>query len=316
MARQLRIEFPGAFYHITSRGIQKQPIFRDDQDRHTLLDYFNQASRKFGSVFHTFCLMGNHFHLFLETPGGDLSRTMHFINTAYCLYYNARHSRVGHVLQGRFKAILVEADSYALAISRYIHLNPVRAALVSDPEEYPWSSLLEFVGSKPHLSWVRTDFVLSLFSDQKSIARPAYRAFVREGVLKMPKNPLKKAEKTLILGSDLFNKQVKKLIPFGKLPDREVPAIRNLANRPTLEQIRMAVENALGDNNRFTRDAAIFLTHAKSDFSLKEIAAFYSLSFSGIGSIVRKTKKRLEWNQVVKGILDYVGNELFPPRNQ
>ena len=105
MARQLRIEYPGAFYHVTSRGKQKQAIVQDDQDRGTFLGFLEKAHEKLGGLIHAFCLMDNHFHLRLETPRGNPSRFMHFVNTSYSVYYNARYSRVGHLLQGRFKAI-------------------------------------------------------------------------------------------------------------------------------------------------------------------------------------------------------------------
>jgi putative transposase len=312
MGRQLRIEFPGAFYHVTSRGNQQQAIVKDDQDRHTFLDCLGRAHDKFGGLIHTFCLMDNHFHLFIETPRGHLSRIMHLIKTSYSLYYNSRYSRVGHLFQGRFNAILIDADSYAMAVSRYIHLNPFRAGHVSDPRDYPWSSILEFVGNRVTQRWLKVDFVLSLFNENKAKAQLEYAAFVQDGVLNPPKNPIQDTESSLILGSQSFNEEIKKKMLAQKTISREVPAIAKLKQKATLEEISQTVESALGQNNRFTRDAAIFLTHTKSDYPLKEIARFHSLSFSAVNAISRKMRKNLGWNIVVRNILEHVENELFP----
>ena len=312
MGRQLRIEFPGAFYHVTSRGNQRQAIVQDDQDRHTFLDCLERAHDKFDSLIHTFCLMDNHFHLFIETPRGNLSRIMHLINTSYSLYYNSRYSRVGHLFQGRFTAILIDADSYAMAVSRYIHLNPFRAGLVSDPHDYPWSSIREFVGNRATQPWLKVDFVLSLFNENNFKARLEYAAFVLDGAMNPPHNPLQDAESSLILGSSSFIEEIKKKIPAQKPISRDVPAVAKLKKKATMEEISQTVESALGQSNRFTRNAAIFVAHTKSDYPLKEIARFYSLSLSAVNAISRKMRKNLGWNIVVRNILEHVEVELFP----
>ena len=134
MARQIRIEFPNAFYHITSRGNEQRAVFQGLRDREKFLSYLESATTRYGAVIHVYCLMDNHYHLFIETPAGNLSQIMHHINGAYTSYYNKKHERSGHLFQGRYKAILVEADEYAKELSRYIHLNPVRAAKVKTPD--------------------------------------------------------------------------------------------------------------------------------------------------------------------------------------
>jgi putative transposase len=314
MARQLRIEYPGAFYHVTSRGNQKQAIVRDDQDRGIFLDYLDKAHEKFGGIIHTFCLMDNHFHLLLETPRGNLSRIMHFINTSYTLHFNARYSRVGHLFQGRFKAILIEADAYAQTVSRYIHLNPVRAGLVSYPEDYGWSSFQEYAGLRTSRSWLRTDFVLSYFGENSKKARSSYLDFVRTSAGNAQEDPMKNAGPSLILGSASFVERIKARFQPGKKAGRDVPAANKLKGRPTLGEIRDAVSLALGQENTFTRNAAIYLTHAKFDYRLKEIAAFYSLSLSAISLITGKMRKNLGWNIVVKNVLDHVESEFSFPQ--
>ncbi|MDO9507797.1 MAG: transposase, partial [Thermovirgaceae bacterium] len=140
MARPLRIEYPGAFYHVTSRGNERKDIFKSGTDREKFLSYLKSATERYGAVIHAYCLMSNHYHLMLETPQGNLSWIMKHINSSYTSYFNIKRKRAGHLLQGRYKAILVEADTYAAELSRYIHLNPVGAKMVGSPEEYPWSS--------------------------------------------------------------------------------------------------------------------------------------------------------------------------------
>jgi putative transposase len=130
MARPLRIEFPGAFYHVTSRGNERKAVFKSLRDREKFLSYLESATERYGAAIHVYCLMDNHYHLLLETPSGHLSKIMQHINGAYTTYFNTKRERPGHLFQGRYKAILVDADEYAKELSRYIHLNPVRAAIV------------------------------------------------------------------------------------------------------------------------------------------------------------------------------------------
>ena len=140
MARPLRIQYSGAFYHITSRGNERRDVFRSKADRERFLFYLATATERYHARIHVYCLMSNHYHLLLETPEGNLSQIMRHINGAYTTYFNTKRKRAGHLFQGRYKAILVEADEYATHLSRYIHLNPVRAGMVSVPEDYTWSS--------------------------------------------------------------------------------------------------------------------------------------------------------------------------------
>ena len=148
MVRPLRIEFPGALYHITDRGNERKAVFRDDADRHRLIQCFKEAVEKFGLKIHAFCLMGNHYHLEIGTPRGNLSKTMQWLKTAYTVYFNKRHRRSGHLFQGRYKAALIEKDKYLMALTRYIHLNPIRAGLVIRAEDYYWSSYKDYIRQK------------------------------------------------------------------------------------------------------------------------------------------------------------------------
>ena len=163
MARPLRIELAGGLFHVMSRGNERRPIVRDDADRQRRLDWLQRTVETYGWRLHAFVLLTNHEHLFLETPEPNLSAGMHLLNGSYTGYFNVRHRRVGHLFQGRFKAHLVEEEGYFTEISRYIHLNPVRAKLVARPEQWKWSSYAGYRSSKAALEWVTYDRVLGEF---------------------------------------------------------------------------------------------------------------------------------------------------------
>ena len=147
MARPLRIEYSGAFYHVTSRGNERKAVYKSQRDREKFFSYLESATERYGAVVHIFCLMDNHYHLLIETPSGNLSQIMHHINGAYTTYFNTKRERSGHLFQGRYRAILIEVDEYAKELSRYIHLNPVRAGIAENPEEYRWSSCQYYMKS-------------------------------------------------------------------------------------------------------------------------------------------------------------------------
>ena len=173
MARPLRIEYPGAWYHVTSRGSERGEIFRDDRDRKRFLEALEESIERFKVEVHCYVLMSNHFHFLLRTLEGNLSRFMQRFNTAYTTYFNLRHHRAGHLYQGRFKAIVVEADEYLKGLSRYLHLNPVRLKrykelTVEDKarilKEYRWSSLPGYLGITKWDEFVTYGIVLARLS--------------------------------------------------------------------------------------------------------------------------------------------------------
>jgi REP element-mobilizing transposase RayT len=157
MSRPIRIEFPDALYHVTERGDRREDIFEDDQDRQTFLSTLEQVIAQFNWICHAWCLMDNHYHLLIQTPDGNLSKGMRQINGVYTQASNRRHRRVGHLFQGRFKAILVDSDAYLLELSRYVVLNPVRAGVVKKPADWPWSSYRSSVGLEPPAPWLAVD---------------------------------------------------------------------------------------------------------------------------------------------------------------
>jgi REP element-mobilizing transposase RayT len=181
MARPLRIEYEGAVYHVTSRGNGRQSIFLVDSDREAFLEVLSDAVRRFGWICHAYCLMTNHYHLLLETPEANLSRGMRHLNGVYTQAFNRRHARSGHVMQGRFKAILVEKESHLLELARYVVLNPVRARAARSARDWPWSSYRATAGIGEAPEFLTTDWILARFHRSRARATNLYREFVKQG---------------------------------------------------------------------------------------------------------------------------------------
>ena len=180
MARKPRVHFPGALYHVILRGNDGQRIFFDNKDQAHFSFLLQKGVERFGHRIHAFCLMSNHVHLAIQVGEVSLSRIIQNIGFRYTRWFNWRQSRSGHLFQGRYKAVLVDADVYLLELTRYIHLNPVRAGIVGEPEDYPWSGHRAYLGREV-IPWLTTDWVLSEFSGRETTARRAYERFVREG---------------------------------------------------------------------------------------------------------------------------------------
>jgi REP element-mobilizing transposase RayT len=318
MARQLRIEYQGAYYHVKSRGNQKQPIFLSDDDRYFFLGCLADAHAKFAIIVHAYCLMTNHYHLFVQTPQGNLSRCMHLINTRYSIYLNTKHERCGHPFQGRFKAILVDAEAYARELSRYIHLNPVRAGIVGLPQDYEWSNFREHLALRREPAWMDTAFVLSLFGSRLAESRGRYAEFVLSAIGQVLKNPLSGAESSGILGSEAFVERIKRTYLQEKMaePSREIPELRQLKTKPDLSKIRDAVEGYLGERNKHARRATIFITHKNTDYTLKQIGEFFGIGPSGISSACRKMRRHLAGNDSLASAIVEIERRLFTPSDR
>jgi putative transposase len=181
MARPLRVQFPGAIYHITSRGDRQEAIFRNNGDRQAWLDTLAAVCARYRWTVHSFCLMGNHYHLMVETADANLALGMRQLNGVYTQCFNFRNATVGHLFQGRYHAILVQRQTYLLELSRYVVLNPVRAGMVATPGGSPWSSYAMTCGLAPAQEWLATDWLLGQFAAERGAAIRAYREFVNAG---------------------------------------------------------------------------------------------------------------------------------------
>ncbi len=297
MGRPLRIEYPGAYYHITSRGNERKSIFRTKRDYERFLGYLESATERYGARIHCFCLLSNHYHVLLETPRGNLHRILHHLNTSYTNYFNVKNGRVGHLFQGRYRAILVDRDSYALELSRYIHLNPVRAQLVEGPSDYPWSSYWVYVGKAKGWDWLQTGFILEQLSSEEGEAQRKYRRYVEEGIGKDVVDPLEKVIGSTVLGSEEFVKWVREKWAKKMSADREVPALRKLSWWPDLYSIRKESERVWGKGTLTSRKMALYLSHRHSGLCLAEIGKFFGgISPSGVTQNSRRVEAELEEN--------------------
>lgn len=207
MSRPLRLEFPGALYHVTARGDRRAPIFRNDNDRYAWMAVLEKVCARCNLIVHAYCQMGNHYHLMLETVEGNLSQGMGQLNGAYTQNFNRRHGLVGHVLQGRYKAILVQKESYLLELARYVVLNPVRAGMVASPRDWKWSSYRAIVGDAKKPEWLTNDWILSHFGATPEQAVARYREFVLAGI--GGANPLTCVTNQTLLGDEDFVAQYK-----------------------------------------------------------------------------------------------------------
>ena len=280
MARPLRIEYPHALYHVTSRGNARKKIFRDDHDREKILDVLASVVKRYHWICHAYCLMDNHYHLLIETPEANLSKGMRQFNGVYTQAYNIRHRRPGHIFQGRFKGILVEKESYLLELCRYVVLNPVRAKRVNKPEAWKWSSYRATVGLNTVPSYLTIDWVVSQFSSQKTIAQQRYKAFVMEGL--QVKSPWGDLQGQIILGEEGFVKRFSGILA-EKEGIKEIPRLQRYANRADLSDIFK--EEAVMDKTR--RNRQITTAHLKFGYTLKEIADYLSLHYTTVSKALK-----------------------------
>jgi len=285
MARPLRVGFPGAIYHVTSRGNARLAIYEDDQDRHSFLNTLQDVIERYQWICHAYCLMDNHYHLLIETPEGNLSKGMRQLNGLYTQRFNRRHDRVGHIFQGRFKAILIERESYLLELCRYVVLNPVRTGTVRWPERYRWSSYRATAGLEKPLAFLSVDWVLARFGTRRRQAEVKYREFVRQGV-DLP-SPWNEVRGQLILGSGEFLKEMKPLLE-EKAELAEIPRVQRFAHRPPLNRLfPMSKREGREKRNRTIRNA-----HLKHGYSLTEIARHLGFHYTTISKIVNQPGRR------------------------
>jgi REP element-mobilizing transposase RayT len=277
MSRPLRIEFAGALYHITSRGDRQEAIFLGDADRHLFLDVMSKAAQDCHWAIHAYCLMDNHYHLVVETPDGNLSKGMRQLNGVYTQRFNRRRQRVGHVFQGRYKAIIVQKEAYLLELARYVVLNPVRAGIVGTPDQWPWSSYRAMAGLCDVPPWLTIDGLLAAFSAQPGEARERYIAFVAAG--NHPSTPWEQLRNQIFLGSEAFVTNLQRSMD-GDAPLREIPLVQQRPLPQPLAQIAREHE----------RDEAIFQAYANGGYRLQEIGDHFGLHYSRVSRIVKQQR--------------------------
>jgi len=296
MSRPIRIEYPGAVYHVISRGDDKGKIFKDTADYKKLLNVIKKAKHRYCVIVYVYALMPNHYHLLIETTRANLARFMHCVQTTYSVYYNSRHGRAGHVFQGRYKALLVDKDNYLLRLSRYIHLNPVRAKMVKMPQDYRWSSFCEYAGLADS-SVSAPEFVLKSFGSSLSESIRKYAEFcgIDEG------EEIKQLiYGQFVIGSREFTDKVKKIrAADGKALSGEISGGRKVKMRNSKDRIINETARVYGvtaedvlKKTGLPRQTAMYLIRKHTDMKLKDMAEMFGgVCYSAVSKSVLRFEK-------------------------
>jgi REP element-mobilizing transposase RayT len=305
MARPLRIVYPGALYHVTARGNERRKIFLSQQDYRKFLSYLTEALHKYGVMLHAFTLMGNHYHLLVETPNANLSSFMHAVASAYTTYFNSKRKRAGHLFQGRYKAILVEKEPYLLELSRYIHLNPVRADIVKAPEDYACSSYRAYIFPKEE-TIVSRALIWGMLSENRKEAPQRYKAFVESAISEPPPNPFERVYGGVILGKAPFVKDALKRAA-NLIPKQETAQRRALSSAVSgLDEIIRFLSRHFNVPEDTVislppyRSYAIYLARKHTPVTSAAIGRCFSVTCSAVTKTGTRLKQRLEEDETLR----------------
>ena len=305
MARQLRIEMAGGFYHVLARGNEKKRIFRVLGNRDQFLSLLGRAYRRYGCLFYVYALMPNHFHLLIETKRKNLSKIMHFINVSYSVYFNRKYNRIGHLFQGRFKSIFVQKESYLLELSRYIHTNPDRAGFEGKLTNYRWTSYCYYDASRKHPPWLHVRWIIERFGRNWSTAKKEYQHFVEYGLRSTIKNPFENTYKGVILGTDNFIDETKR--SSEKELNHNIASYKSLSRRHTFDNIIKITSQHfkipsidLFKRKRLflPRQIAMYLIREHTDLTIKGIGEYFNVS----GCAVSQNAKNISENRTAMQI--------------
>jgi len=274
MARPLRLEFAGALYHVTSRGDRQEDIYLIDADRLAYLKTLGKVCERFNWIIHAYCLMDNHYHLLIETPESNLSKGMRQLNGVYTQYFNRTHKRAGHVYQGRYKAIIIQKESYLLEVARYIVLNPVRARMVRAAKDWAWSSYRATAGQATPPVWLNDEWIIAHFARRKSIAIERYRQFVSEG--KNQPSIWEQLKNQIYIAEDDYIEKIQRRIE-DNMDISEIPSSQRRPMPKTLDYY----------SERFRdRDLAIKAAYKSGGYTMKMLATYFDLHYTSISRIL------------------------------
>jgi putative transposase len=299
MTRPLRLSFENAVYHITARGSRKEHIFYNDKDRKIFLEKFNETCLKYSFVCFAYCLMDNHYHLFLKTLFPNISDGMHYLNSSYANWFKTRHKIVGVLFQGRYKSFIVDENNYGVNLSAYIHLNPYRAGIVEDLREYQWSSYLDYVDGNKTSVRLDTSLVLEQFDNDLEMARRKYEAYVMENP--MMGSPLKESYKGIALGGKAFLQSIKERAEeVGN--KREVPDTKALPAHTAEEIIQKVITDfSIGREEIFNKKRGNFFRHMTlsllkqfTPMSLKEIGELFQMDYAAVSQACKRYEEMIK----------------------
>jgi len=309
MARPLRLAFENATYHITARGNRKENIFYDDEDRIVFINKMDETFKKYSIVCYGYCLMDNHYHLFIKTPYANISKGMHYLNASYTNWFKSKHNINGVIFQGRFKSMLVEEDSYGLWLSAYIHLNPVRAEIVKDPGKYKWSSFQYYTREKKSpLESLDTGFILKQFGENEELSRRKYARYVRRN--KKITNPFNDSFRGIAVGSESFIDKIKKRInQTGK--KREISETRVIESYKP-EEIINIIGDTLGVDSKdvfkkkrgnIFRPLAIYFIKKYTMLDLKQVGDIFGVDYTAISQSCRRLEQKVVSDSTLSGMM-------------
>ncbi len=302
MSRPLRIEYPGAWHHVMNRGRRSEKIFFDDEDREIFIKTIREAVDLWGLRISAYCLMSNHYHLLVQSPDGNLSRSMRHINGVYTQRFNRRHKKEGQLFRGRYKAVLVDSDNHLLEVLRYIHLNPLRASIIKSLRDYSWSSHQGYLSRAGKWSWLQKEDLLSMLTSVKTKQKSSYTDFVSQGEPEEITAFYSLKNMPSILGSDLFKELIRDRFP-DLMNNVEIPEAKAFA--PVAEKVIQAVCGFYGLSRselllsrrgtvNLPRNVAIYLVRNKCRLTLPKIGREFGISnYSTVSSIIQKVKLRL-----------------------
>ena len=276
MSRPLRLELSGGLYHVTWRGDRREDIFLDDTDREAWLEILAHCCERYNWAIHVWCQMTNHYHLVVETAEANLAAGMRQFNGVYTQRVNRRHRRVGHVFQGRYKAILVERDSYLLELARYVVLNPVRAGMVKHARQWKWSAYPAMVGTAPRPGWLHTDWLLGQFGASRARRIERYIEFVQEGI----RGPCvwDNLKGQVFLGSEMFVESMQgELEVAAKQTIREIPRLQRRALAKSLDYYRDTFDDA---------KSGMVAAYATGDYTLQAIADAFGVHYATVSRAI------------------------------
>jgi REP element-mobilizing transposase RayT len=311
MARPLRIEFAGALYHLISRGNERRNIFRSDRDRRAFLEFLGVAAKRFGWSVTAWVLMSNHFHLVVQTVEPNLSRGMQWLNGKYAGWFNRTHGRSGHLFQGRFKAFLIDKETYQAEVMRYVALNPMRAGMFDRPEQYKWSSYRATAGLEKAPEWFDIEAALSLFGNERGPAQEAYREFVLAKI-GCEDRLWDKLTNQLYLGTEEWTRAMRKIVE-KKPRSTDHPRTQRAIGRPKMYRIIDAVAKAAKvatDTIRYTRGGMLrsltaWIGWHEGLIALRSIAASLRLRSEGhISNLIKRCEREFGKERTLLSWLD------------
>jgi REP element-mobilizing transposase RayT len=319
MSRPLRIQYPGAWYHVMNRGRRREVIFHAKEDYLAFIEVLKETVSLWNIKIAAYCLMPNHYHLLLQTPEGNLSRCMRHINGVYTQRYNRRNRHDGQLFRGRYKSILLDSDNYLTVLVRYIHRNPLRAGIVNRPEDYAWSSHNGYLSKSSKWNWLNKEACFQLLTHVKSKRLREYREFIDEEDSKEIVSIFSKKKALSVLGTEKFGNWVKeKYSDF--LFKEEIPETKALV--PCREKIKLAVckvykvdiTSLYGIRRGIAnepRNVAIYLTRCLRRDSLKEIGKEFKVpNYSSVSSIIESMKANLASNKKLRKRVDEIKRNL------